>query len=119
AKTGANVKRLFTMIDKIRQHATRQIGTGELNRFLHDLIERQPPPSRSKRRFKLFYATQVKAENPHPFQVPVFLLFGNDPQLLPESYINFLRARLRERWEYPGLPLVFSLRGREKRVKRI
>ncbi|HEY5811672.1 MAG TPA: ribosome biogenesis GTPase Der, partial [Terrimicrobiaceae bacterium] len=46
AKTGANVKRLFTMIDKIRQHATRQIGTGELNRFLHDLIERQPPPSR-------------------------------------------------------------------------
>jgi GTP-binding protein len=114
AKTGANIRRLFTMIEKIRQHATRRTGTGELNRFLHAVMERQPPPFHGKRRFKLLYATQLVPASPSPFQVPVFLLFVNNPRLLPESYMNFLRARLRERWEYPGLPLFLRLRGREK-----
>jgi GTPase len=115
AKTGANVKRLFTTIEKIRQHATRRTGTGELNRFLRGVMERQPPPLHGKRRFKLLYATQLVPATPNPFQVPTFLLFVNDPKLLPETYMSFLRARLREKWEFPGLPIFLSQRGREKR----
>jgi GTPase len=117
AKTQGKVSRLFTTIEKIRQHATRRTGTGELNRFLRAVMERQPPPLRAKRRFKLLYATQVLAEKPHPFQLPVFLLFVNDPRLLPESYLNYLRARLRERWEFPGLPIYLRLRGRDRSLK--
>lgn len=118
AKTGVNVKRLFTTIEKIRQHATRRTGTGELNRLLRGVMERQPPPLHGKRRFKLLYATQLVPPNPRPFQVPVFLLFVNDPRLLPESYTNFLSARLREKWQYPGLPIFLRTRGREKRTQR-
>ena len=117
AKTQSKVSRLFTTIEKIRQHATRRTGTGELNRFLRAVMERQPPPFRAKRRFKLLYATQVLAEKPHPFQPPVFLLFVNDPRLLPESYLNYLRARLREKWEFPGLPIILRLRGRDRSLK--
>jgi GTP-binding protein len=115
AKTGANVRRLFTMIEKIAQHATRRAGTGELNRLLRAVMEQQPPPLRGKRRLKLLYATQLVPQNPSPFQVPEFLLFVNDPRLLPETYVNFLRARLRKRWEYPGLPILLHQRGRKKR----
>jgi GTPase len=117
AKTQGKVSRLFTTIEKIRQHATRRTGTGELNRFLRAVMERQPPPLRTKRRFKLLYATQVLVEKPHPFQPPVFLLFVNDPRLLPESYLNYLHARLRERWEFPGLPIFLRLRGRDRSLK--
>ena len=117
AKTQSKVSRLFTTIEKIRQHATRRTGTGELNRFLRAVMERQPPPFRAKRRFKLLYTTQVLAEKPHPFQPPVFLLFVNDPRLLPESYLNYLRARLREKWEFPGLPIILRLRGRDRSLK--
>jgi predicted GTPase len=46
---------------------------------------------------------------------PQFLLFVNDPRLLPETYMNFLQSRLREKWEYPGLPILLSQRGRKKR----
>jgi GTPase len=81
---------------------------------LRAVMERQPPPSRANRRFKLLYATQVVPEKPGPFQPPVFLLFVNDARLLPESYLNYLRARLRERWEFPGLPLFLRLRGRDR-----
>jgi GTP-binding protein len=118
AKIGSNVKRLFTMIEKIRQHARRRTGTGELNRFLRAMMERQPPPLRGKRRLKLFYATQLVPPRPRALQVPVFLLFVNDPRLLPESYMNFLRARLREKWEFPGLPILLNSRGREAPARR-
>jgi GTP-binding protein len=118
AKTGINVKRLFTMVEKVRQHATRRTGTGELNRYLRATLERQPPPAHGKRRLKLLYATQLVPSEPKPFQVPAFLLFVNDARLLPESYANFLRGRLREKWEYPGLPILIHARGRERQAKR-
>lgn len=119
AKTRGKVNRLFTAIEKIRQHATRRTGTGVLNRFLRAVMERQPPPLRANRRFKLLYATQVLPENPRPFQSPAFLLFVNDSRLLPESYLNYLRARLRERWEFPGLPVLLSLRARDRGPKNV
>ena len=119
AKTQGKVNRLFTTVEKIRQHATRRTGTGELNRFLRAIMERQAPPMRANRRFKLFYATQVLPENPHPFQPPVFLLFVNDPRLLPESYLNYLRARVREKWGFPGLPIFLRLRGRDRSPKSV
>ncbi|MEX1117850.1 MAG: ribosome biogenesis GTPase Der [Terrimicrobiaceae bacterium] len=115
AKTGDNVRRLFSTVEKVRQHATRRVGTGELNRLLKEAVDRQAPPMRSNRRLKILYATQVLTDNPRPFEAPAFLLFVNDPRLLPDSYKNFLTARLRERWEFPGLPVSLRLRGRKKR----
>lgn len=115
AKTGENLRRLFTMIEKVRQHATRKAGTGELNRLLRAAFDRQPPPMRGSRRFKLLYATQLVGKQPHPFAPPQFLLFVNDPRLLPDSYVNYLTARLREKWEFPGLPILLKKRGREEK----
>lgn len=114
AKAGTHLRRLFTTIEKVRQHATRRMGTGELNRLLRAAMERQSPPVRSNRRFKLLYATQLVTDNPRPFEPPIVLLFVNDSKLLPASYLNYLAARLREQWEFPGLPLHIRLRGRLK-----
>ena len=114
ARTGANVSRLFAVIERVRQHARRRITTGELNRLLRSIIERQPPPYHGNRQFKLLYATQLAAADPRPFEPPEFLLFVNDPQLLRKSYLTFLQARLRERLDFPGLPILLSQRGRKK-----
>ncbi len=113
AKTGENVRRLFTMVEKVRQHATRRAGTGELNRVLRAAMDRQAPPTRGNRRFKILYATQTN--QPGTIPVPLFALFVNDPRLLPESYVNYLCARIRDKWEFPGLPILIRLRGREGR----
>jgi GTPase len=114
AKTGGDLNKLCGIIEKVEQHARSRVGTGELNRLLHSVIDRRPPAWQGKRRFKLLYATQVVPPNPRPFQAPEFLLFVNNPRLLSESYKGFLRARLRERWKFLGLPMLLSLRGREK-----
>jgi GTP-binding protein len=117
ALTGDNVRRLFTTVEKVRQHSTRRAGTGELNRVLRAAMERQAPPSRGTRRFKLLYATQ--ANDSGTIRPPHFILFVNDPRLLPESYVNYLCARIREKWEFPGLPILIGLRGREGRNAQV
>ncbi len=113
AKQRSNIPRLFNVIEKVRQHATRKIGTGELNRIFKTAIERQPPPMRGSHRFKIYYATQVSKPETRPFGRVEFLLFVNDPRKLSDSYESYLDARIRKHREYPGLPIVFKLRGRK------
>jgi len=112
AKTREHVQRLFPMIEKIRQHASRRVGTGELNRLIQVAMQRQPPPLRANKRLKIYYSTQVIPENVRPFQAPNFLLFVNDPKLLVDHYRSYLSARIREHWEFPGLSIQFRLRGK-------
>ncbi len=45
------------------------------------------------------------------------MLFGNDTRLLTDNYLTYLSARLREKWEFPGLPLIIRQRGREKKTE--
>lgn len=117
AKTGDNVRRLFTTVEKVRQHSTRRAGTGELNRVLRAALELQPPPTKSNRRFKILYAAQSRDSGTiHP---PHFVLFVNDPRLIPDSYVNYLCARIRDKWEFPGLPILIRLRGREGRTAEV
>jgi GTP-binding protein len=113
ALTGENVRRLFTMVEKVRQHSTRRAGTGELNRVVRAAMERQAPAIKGNRRFKILYITQVNETGRAAIKPPQFILFVNDPSLLPDSYVNYLCARIREKWEYPGLPIILRLRGRE------
>ena len=113
AKTGDNVRRLFTMVEKVREHSTRRAGTGELNRVLRAAIERQAPATKGNKRFKVLYITQVNETGPSAIKPPQFILFVNDPRLLMDSYVNYLCKRIRDKWEYPGLPILLRLRGRE------
>src|SRR5436309_9783640 len=60
ASTGENVDRLFAKVHKVQDAARKRIGTGVLNRLLHQAFEANPPPLVKGRRLKLFYATQPR-----------------------------------------------------------
>jgi hypothetical protein len=115
AKTGQRLGRVFTALKQVRRASQTRITTGELNRFFRDLFEVHPPPSKSGKRFKLLYATQVVPENPRPFQPPEFLLFVNDEELITDAYREYLFNRMREKWSFEGLPIQLRLKGRETR----
>jgi GTP-binding protein len=108
-----NIPRLFNMIEKMRQHARRKLGTGELNRILKEATDRQPPPYKGTRRFKVYYATQLGAPEGRPFGRIELLLFVNDPRKLSDSYQSYLSSRIRDYREYPGLPIIFKLKGKK------
>ena len=118
AKTGDNLRRLGTVLEKVRQHASRRLGTGELNRVIRDTLTLHPPPAKGSRRLKIFYATQLENAEPRPFAPVKFLFFVNSPGLLTPTYETYLAAQLRKVREYPGVPLLLELRARPESAKR-
>lgn len=82
-----------------------RISTGQLNRWLETMLERNPPPAPSGRRIKIRYVTQVNA------RPPTFSLFGNQLDHLPESYVRYLMNGIREAFDLWGTPLRFNRRG--------
>jgi GTP-binding protein len=82
-----------------------RVSTGQLNRWLETMLERNPPPAPSGRRIKIRYVTQVNA------RPPTFSLFGNQLDHLPESYVRYLMNGLRVTFELWGTPLRFNRRG--------
>jgi GTP-binding protein len=118
ALTGENVEKLFALIENVRHAAQKRIGTGVLNRLLQTAFAANPPPMISGRRLKLFYAAQASGKQDRPLQPPEFVLFVNEPRLLPETYRRYLEACIRKAQPYPGLPIILTLRPRSKNLAR-
>jgi GTPase len=102
ARTGRGVGRLLDRVVELYDKHTARIATGELNRFLGELREQRPGPTRNGRRLNLLYGTQVSARPPR------FRLFVNDPGLLTRDYGYWVENRLRERFELAGVPVVID-----------
>ena len=105
ALTGAGVERLLPAVRATHEVWNRRIGTGELNRWFEQALERHPPPLVEGRRLKLRYMTQAKA------RPPTFIVFGTRAEQLPETYQRYLVNGLRESFALPGTPIRLQLRG--------
>jgi len=117
AKSGQAVEHVLKEVLKIRKAAKQVPSTGKLNRMLQDAFQINPPPSdrRSAKRVKLYYATAAVDEKYGTIPVPTFVLFVNDKSLMPASYEQYLSNRLREFNPVAGVPIVFSVRSRDRR----
>ncbi|MEX2231907.1 MAG: ribosome biogenesis GTPase Der, partial [Cyclobacteriaceae bacterium] len=73
--------------------------TSKLNDNLLPLIERNPPPSIKRKMVNIKYITQVNA------RFPSFAFFCNLPQYVPPSYQGYLENRIRENFDFEGVPL--------------
>jgi GTP-binding protein len=102
AKTGRGIARLLDRVVELYGKHTARLATAELNRFLGELREQRPGPSRNGRRLNLLYGTQVSARPPR------FRLFVNDPGLLTRDYGYWVENRLRERFGLAGVPVVID-----------
>lgn len=117
AKKGQAVDHVLKEALKIRDKAQNLPGTGVLNRILHQAFELNPPGSdrKSGKRLKLYYATTALNEKYSVIPVPTLVLFVNDKKLMANSYEQYLSNRYREKHPAPGIPVVFSVRSRDRR----
>jgi GTPase len=102
AKTKRGVGRLLDRALELFEKHTSRIGTGELNRFLAELREQRPGPTKGTRRLNLLYGTQVSTRPPR------FRFFVNDPGLLTRDYGYWVENRLRERFVLEGVPVIID-----------
>ncbi|MBS0208889.1 MAG: ribosome biogenesis GTPase Der [Planctomycetes bacterium] len=115
-QTGKNIKALVNHGQMLFKQARTRVTTGELNRVLRAVIERNPPPLYKNRRPKIYYATQVGIEP------PTIVLFCSDPSAISPNYQRYLIGALRERLPYAEVPIKLYTRSRsadgaEKRPK--
>lgn len=109
AQTGRNIDKIFTHVKQIYQDRKQRIPTGELNRFIERAVQAYHPPMLQGRRLRIYYLAQVGIEPPH------FVLFVNKPELMLETYKQYLINQFREAYGFQGVPLVFTLRGKHDR----
>lgn len=97
--TGKRVERLMPAVAKAYDDWCARVKTGDLNRWLRYMIERNPPPSVQGKRIKPRYMAQIKA------RPPTFVLIASRGDQMPEQYKRYLVNGLREAFELPGIPL--------------
>ena len=116
AKKGQHIQQVFSQITKIRKAAQNPVTTGQLNRLLQQSMEAKPPSQHKvyRKRVKLLYATAVVNDKYTAIPVPQYILFVNDKRLMHEHYEQYLSNRIREKHICPGVPIVFSIRSRNK-----
>lgn len=95
-------QRIFQAIElavKVYENKNRRIATSKLNDVMLPEIEHYPPPAWKGKYIKIKYVTQLPTKN------PVFAFFCNLPQYIKNPYTRYLENRLRENFEFDGVPV--------------
>jgi GTP-binding protein len=84
---------------KVFEARKQRIATRKLNDVMLPEIERLPPPMYKSKSVSIKYVTQL------PGTVPAFAFFTNLPQYVKDSYTRFLENKLREHFDFHGVPV--------------
>ncbi|MBF90571.1 MAG: ribosome biogenesis GTPase Der [Flavobacteriales bacterium] len=97
------LKALQAAIDVYKSRKTR-ISTSKLNEVMLEVINQNPPPATKGKYIRIKFCTQL------PTKTPTFAFFANLPQYIKEPYKRFLENKLREHFNFTGVPLQIFFR---------
>lgn len=89
---------------RVFENRQQKLKTSELNRVMLESIEDYPPPSLKGKFVKIKYVTQL------PTHAPSFAFYCNLPQYVKEPYKRFLENKIRENWNFTGVPIQIFMR---------
>ena len=90
----------------VHENRIQKIKTSELNEIMLKEIERTPPPSSRGRFIKIKYISQL------PLHYPAFAFFCNHPDHVKTNYKHFLENKLREHFDFKGVPISIFFRSK-------
>ncbi|HMR17990.1 MAG TPA: ribosome biogenesis GTPase Der, partial [Sphingobacterium sp.] len=100
-------QRIYKVMDiamEVFQNKTKKIPTSKLNDVMLQIIENYPPPATKGKYIKIKYVTQL------PGRSPMFAFFCNLPQYIKEPYKRFIENKLRENFDFTGVPIQIFFR---------
>ncbi|MBL4668856.1 MAG: ribosome biogenesis GTPase Der [Flavobacteriales bacterium] len=89
---------------KVYENRVKKIPTSKLNEIMLEIIDRNPPPALKGKWIKIKFVTQL------PTHAPAFAFFCNLPQYVKEPYKRFLENKLREHFDFTGVPIQIFMR---------
>ncbi len=96
-------KALETAVE-VYKNRTQRISTSVLNEVMLPIIEDTPPPALKGKHIKIKFVTQL------PTYSPAFAFFCNLPQYVKDPYRRFLENKLREHFNFTGVPIRIFMR---------
>ena len=93
------IHKVLELIEKVNQNRNRKISTSELNEVMLQVVKNNPPPALKGKYVKIKYVTQL------PIYTPAFAFFCNLPQYVKDPYKRYLENRIREKFEFTGVPI--------------
>jgi len=106
ALTKQRLLKAFETAMKVYECRKQRIKTSELNEVMLEAIEAFSPPAWKGKYIKIKYVTQL------PTETPVFAFFANLPQYIKEPYQRYLENKLRENFDFTGVPISVVFRGK-------
>ncbi|WZL89981.1 ribosome biogenesis GTPase Der [Salinimicrobium sp. 3283s] len=95
-------QRIFKAIEtavEVYNNRSKKIKTSELNEIMLPIIESNPPPAYKGKYVKIKFCMQL------PTPQPQFAFFCNLPQYVKDPYKRFLENKLREKFDFNGVPV--------------
>ena len=89
---------------RVYENRQQKIKTSELNKVMLEAIENYPPPATKGKFVKIKYVAQL------PTHAPSFAFYCNLPQYVREPYKRFLENKIRENWDFKGVPMQIFMR---------
>ncbi|STP11341.1 GTP-binding protein [Helicobacter cinaedi] len=111
ALNGRNIDKLKQEILKVYERFSYRIPTSVLNECVEKATNAHHIPSDHGKIVKIYYATQYAT---HP---PQIALVSNRPQSLHFSYKRYIINVLREHFDFQGVPLLLSVRGKNNKAE--
>ena len=84
---------------QVFENRKQRIPTSKFNDYMLKVIEGYPPPALKGKYVKIKYCMQL------PTPTPQFVFFANLPQYVKEAYKRFLENKIRENWDFSGVPI--------------
>lgn len=101
-------QRIFKVIERAKEIAVerlKKIPVRSLNDTVLEEAKKNPPPAGPNgKEIKIKYITQVGDK------YPIFLIFANDHNLIPEHYRRFIESRIRVNFGFEGVPMTVSFK---------
>jgi GTP-binding protein len=100
-------QRIYKAIEtavEVFENRKRRISTSKLNDTMLDIIKQNPPPATKGKYIKIKFCTQL------PTRTPQFAFFANLPQYVKDPYKRFIENKLREHFDFSGVPIVIYFR---------
>ncbi|MFN8207602.1 MAG: ribosome biogenesis GTPase Der [Bacteroidales bacterium] len=89
---------------EVFENRRQRISTSKLNEFLEEVVDNYPPPANKGKYIKIKYVTQL------PTPTPMFAFFCNLPQYIKEPYKRYLENKMREKFNFTGVPIQIFFR---------
>ncbi|PZC40209.1 MAG: GTP-binding protein [Chloroflexi bacterium] len=96
---------LDAAIEITRQRSIR-IETSELNSFITEAVNKNPPGLVRNRRLKIYYVTQAEINPPN------FVFFVNNSENMHFSYKRYLENELRKKYVFYGTSIIMTIKDK-------